>query len=233
MKNVAFKCEVITPLYMAGSDGKTPELRPSEFKGMLRFWWRAIRAENDIKKLREEESKIFGGTGEKEGRSNVRLKVVYDNEKFNKYIGKNLKQDYGFKWDYNKTTNIVTGGHAGIGYILYSTVLTNREREYIKNNFNFDIIISAFDEESYKNALAVFWTAVYLGGFGTRARRVGGNIALNSMEGNTYELDFIPKAKNEQELGNWINENLSKIKSTILSGKTTKYSNLSGAKILI
>jgi len=47
---------MITPLFMAGADGKTPELRPPSFKGMMRFWWRAMRAENDIDALGQAES---------------------------------------------------------------------------------------------------------------------------------------------------------------------------------
>jgi CRISPR-associated protein Cmr1 len=62
-------------MFMAGADGKTPELRPSEFKGMMRFWWRAIRADDNIEKLREEEAKIFGGT-EKEGKSKVAIRIT-------------------------------------------------------------------------------------------------------------------------------------------------------------
>ncbi len=75
METITFKCEVITPMFMGGADRNSVELRPSEFKGMMRFWWRAIKAENNIQKLKEEESKIFGGTGEGEGRSKVLIKI--------------------------------------------------------------------------------------------------------------------------------------------------------------
>jgi CRISPR-associated protein Cmr1 len=85
MKSIKLKCKVITPMYMAGADGKTPELRPSEFKGMMRFWWRAIRADNNIEELREEEAKIFGGTGEKEGKSKVMIKVFPQPISFSSY----------------------------------------------------------------------------------------------------------------------------------------------------
>jgi len=48
------KCRLITPMFMAGADGRTPELRPSEFKGMMRWWWRAIKAEDDIERIKKE-----------------------------------------------------------------------------------------------------------------------------------------------------------------------------------
>ncbi len=69
------KCKTITPMFMAGADGKTPELRSSEFKGMMRWWWRAIKADDDIGRLRKEEAEIFGGTGEGEGKSKVRVVI--------------------------------------------------------------------------------------------------------------------------------------------------------------
>jgi len=79
MYKIILTCNVITPMFMAGADGKTPELRPSEFKGMMRFWWRAIKAESNIDNLRKEEAEIFGGTGEKEGKSKVKIRVIPEN----------------------------------------------------------------------------------------------------------------------------------------------------------
>ncbi len=60
MKSIKFTLETITPLFLAGADGQTPELRPPSIKGMMRFWWRAVKGLSDIRKLQEEEAKIFG-----------------------------------------------------------------------------------------------------------------------------------------------------------------------------
>ena len=30
--NVKLECEIVTPMFMAGADGNSPELRPTEFK---------------------------------------------------------------------------------------------------------------------------------------------------------------------------------------------------------
>jgi len=70
------QCKLITPMFMYGADGRTPELRPSELKGMMRFWWRAIRAEDNIDELRKREAEIFGGSGEKEGKSKVTIRII-------------------------------------------------------------------------------------------------------------------------------------------------------------
>ncbi|MBK8563977.1 MAG: type III-B CRISPR module RAMP protein Cmr1 [Saprospiraceae bacterium] len=38
MKTITFTCKTITPMFLNGADGQTPELRPSSIKGVLRYW---------------------------------------------------------------------------------------------------------------------------------------------------------------------------------------------------
>lgn len=75
MYKLSLKCKVITPIFMFGLESSTPELRPSEFKGMMRWWWRAIKAEDDIETLKKEEAKIFGGTEREQGKSKVKIRI--------------------------------------------------------------------------------------------------------------------------------------------------------------
>ena len=72
MQRITFHCETVTPMFLAGADGKTPELRAPSLKGMLRFWWRAIQVEN-IEELKRDEAAIFGSSDESVGRSKFRL----------------------------------------------------------------------------------------------------------------------------------------------------------------
>lgn len=48
-------------MFLAGPDGKTPELRPPSIKGAMRFWWRASEPHKKIEELKSKEEKIFGG----------------------------------------------------------------------------------------------------------------------------------------------------------------------------
>jgi len=227
MKIIKFKCCVITPMFMAGADGKTPELRPSEFKGMMRFWWRAIRADDNMENLKKQEAEIFGGTGEKEGKSKVKVKV-YPQPDEKKDIGENIESDIS---NYN-----------GIKYLFYSTFSLKAKgekiiRKYIKPGFQFNIELSAYKEESFNNALASLWTAIYLGGFGTRARRGAGNIIVEAIDGSVNELDFVPKGNTTDEVFKWLISNLNKCFLIINNGNPknfcTKYSNLSFSRIII
>lgn len=235
MKKIRFECESITPMFMAGADGKTPELRPSEFKGVMRFWWRAIKAGSDIEKLRKEEAEIFGGTGEGEGKSKIRLLIKGEDLQ----IGNNLKNEYSLKWNYDSKTRSIKGEDAGIGYLLYSTVLPSRERQYIKVNSTFVLQISAVDEKFLKQALASLWLAIYLGGFGTRARRGGGDIRVVKIDNTPPESpDFITKGENTDEVANWLITNFKKASQIILGKEqpekfATSYSNLSFSRFII
>jgi len=65
MPKLTVTLETVTPMFLAGADGRTPELRAASFRGALRFWLRALLgayAGDDLKTLHEEESKVFGST---------------------------------------------------------------------------------------------------------------------------------------------------------------------------
>lgn len=68
---------VVTPLFGGGADPKTAELRLPSFKGVLRFWWRALawsRCDGDLRWIQGEEDRIFGSS--KAGQSRVRMRLV-------------------------------------------------------------------------------------------------------------------------------------------------------------
>ena len=63
MKKITFHCQTITPMFLSGADGTTPELRPPSIKGAMRFWWRAMNGHLHLKTLKEREGEIFGNGG--------------------------------------------------------------------------------------------------------------------------------------------------------------------------
>src|SRR5579885_765120 len=69
--------QAVTPAFCAGADPNQPELRAPSFKGVLRFWWRALawsRLKGDLRKIHDEEERVFGGPGT--GCSRVALQVA-------------------------------------------------------------------------------------------------------------------------------------------------------------
>jgi len=229
MHKIILKCKTITPLFMAGSDAKTPELRPSEFKGMMRYWWRAIQSESNIQKLRKKESEIFGGSGDKEGKSTIIISVYPQPRDF----GSNLQQENQLNWNFNRQTRRLEGLHQGIGYLFYSLVQRNRERKYIKPDFEFHLEISSYNLDSFKHATNALWAAIYLGGFGSRSRRGAGSIEVRSIESNTsIDVDFrIPQGNNSSAIKQYLEKNIKKILNK--NNNPIIYPSLNQSKILI
>ena len=227
MHKIVLKCRTISPMFMYGSD-KTPELRPSEFKGMIRYWWRLLQLESDHKELRKKEAKIFGGTQEKEGKSKVRIKVYPQPKEF----VKNLKEDYKLDWSFNKQRRTLEGKHAGIGYFLYSVIQEN----YLKPDFEFYIEITSNDTNAFLKATNALWAAIYLGGFGTRSRRGAGSIEVKEVKSTTHlNVDFkIPQVNSHKEIKEYLEKNIKKIYNKDNKNlRELKYPSLYNAKILI
>lgn len=86
MKTVTFECELITPMFLSGANGQTPELRPPSIKGLMRFWWRTVNGHFALDKLKKKESEIFGASDEKIGRSKFNIRTSSTELKIKKYL---------------------------------------------------------------------------------------------------------------------------------------------------
>jgi len=65
VESMYLELETVTPLFMYGADQNHPEIRAASIKGVMRWWWRAVVAEENIKKLRTGEIEIFGSINKK------------------------------------------------------------------------------------------------------------------------------------------------------------------------
>ncbi|MBA4369031.1 MAG: type III-B CRISPR module RAMP protein Cmr1, partial [Desulfobacterium sp.] len=54
-----FEVEIVTPMFLGGSDPKKAELRAPSVKGALRFWWRALYGSDNLEKMKKREGEIF------------------------------------------------------------------------------------------------------------------------------------------------------------------------------
>lgn len=77
MHSATFDCEVITPMFLAGSNKNTPELRAPSIRGTLRWWFRAVAGGYvaDHKEVRRLESCLFGDPSDQKGASSVVVHV--------------------------------------------------------------------------------------------------------------------------------------------------------------
>lgn len=201
---------------MYGINKERPELRASEIKGMMRFWWRSIKACNDVQTLKKEESEIFGDVNKI---SSVKVKV------FPQPSGGQIRE------------NTLISGDAGVKYLFYSALLSENKGKHIKEGFTFHIILEAQKERHIKEAAAALWISIYLGGFGGRSRRGGGNITVIETDELIPEIEFIPRGENSEEVAKWLIENFKKAKKIINESQKTdfafSYSNLSISRFII
>lgn len=235
MDSVEFDIEIVTPMFSGGANSTDAELRVPLIKGMLRFWWRAMRAENNLANLAEDEAKIFGGVGEEQGKSRLSISIKDHN---NLLSGEDFLNEIGFK---KNEKRIVKKENSGIGYLFYSTFTLRDKgkpilRKYLLPEQKFKLTLIGTTKHALDNGLAALWLAIYLGGFGTRARRGAGNLAINNLEGSLKNIDaikniFIPSHKTS--LISFINSGCSWVKKIIEQKSTDKYSNLADTKMLL
>ncbi|EJF54687.1 CRISPR type III-B/RAMP module RAMP protein Cmr1 [Saprospira grandis DSM 2844] len=160
MHRITFECETITPMFMAGADGKTPELRAPSIKGALRFWWRALNGHLELEELKEREGEIFGNT---EQRSKVLLRVrevdvIYSNTTFLASIGRKAHD---------------------IKYLAYGV----EDHYYIEEGSRFEVVVSCKNYEIIeKHIKPAFSALVAFGGLGAKGRNGFGSIKASNVD---------------------------------------------------
>ncbi len=174
MHTITFTCEVLTPLFLNGADGKTPELRAPSIKGALRFWWRALHGHLPLKAipglstgLKSLETQIFGGSGDQVQRSKVLVQVLEVSKA------------------YSDECELVP--HKPF---MRAKALPRRLRFDVRLTLKGDVRDEQGQLRFGKEHLqALFMLTCYLGGFGKRVRRGMGSVDITAIDGKT---DAVP-----------------------------------------
>ena len=181
--------ETVTPLFLAGADGKTPELRPASFRGAMRFWLRALLGGvlgDDLEAVRREEARVFGDT---EGASPVVVQV------------RTIEDQPPVKGSYRPLLHNPQKGFRFPGF---------------KEGQMFDLVLSSRPGAGPLPEIAVASTLLFchLGSLGKRARRGFGSLQIIKGRGNkvlSNVPDFaqlvVPKPKDAPAL----NKHLSRM----------------------
>lgn len=211
MDSIPVTLKTVTPLFLTGADGRTPELRAPSIKGMMRFWWRAINSHFSLEGLRNAESRLFGSSDETVGRSKFALSV--------------RKNDGIEVIPYQPLPH-----HTGNNSCPYLTKnpSCNRDGRCSKGNMpnkpnaiapnqEFECIIRA-NTDTIKNKIEdIFKVSVILGGLGKRSRRGFGSVKIiNNKEEDkvAYSLASICKLLNS--VANSFKVNVDKIERNVL-----------------
>lgn len=193
MHEVSFKLETLTPLFLAGADQNEPELRAPSFRGVLRYWLRALLggclAHNGSPVLADvvsQEAEVFGTT---DRGSSVLLRLQSNQ----------MTQPEPFR---RERRDVVTGQD----YLFWSMAMQGQRRCYPPGG-TFTVTLSmhnrpmpadvaqrvqevAHRKAIFDQAVASFWLLTYLGGIGSRSRRGGGSLGLVETSGWEEEPRF-------------------------------------------
>lgn len=191
---ITFECEVITPMFIYGSDGEKPELRPPAIKSMIRIWYRIIYHDllsmkstesKEIQNMLNEESKVFGGKAKEYNSANRKIEEKNYKGKFNIHvIETKIETITPDKYPNNLGQ--------GIKYLLYS-VLAQTKKTYIDVGSTFSIKIRSNNEEILQKVSESFIYLSIFGALGARSRRGGGNFIIKNIKCNGVHKDKIIK----------------------------------------
>jgi CRISPR-associated protein Cmr1 len=213
MQEVTFTLRTLTPLFMAGADQAKAELRAPSFRGLMRYWQRALvgglvgTTSQGLEKVKETETAVFGATDTGSAIA-VRVSAISTEPK-----------------EFTEQTSIRVAGRwqaTGKGYLLWSMARSGRAdrgnlkpaRWYFPPGTRFQVTLSTHDEDNIKLLLgiAAFWLLTHLGGIGSRSRRCAGSVAVQALTGNTADLPF-NSPQHAQELRQQIEQGIKAAKA--------------------
>ncbi|MBA2677923.1 MAG: type III-B CRISPR module RAMP protein Cmr1 [Ktedonobacteraceae bacterium] len=210
MQEVTFDLQTITPLFMAGADQATAELRAPSFRGEMRYWQRALVGSvvgttgEGIKQVADCEKDIFGAT-DKSSLIQARIHARPQTTR--------LERE-------GRTRATATGRD----YLLWSALQGQRPAIPPQTTFQITLTSRHPDKElelpALEKGVGAFWLLTHLGGVGTRSRRCAGSLSITRTKGETFGFPFhIPTSA--EELQKQLSEGISRSKSLYESREVT------------
>lgn len=191
METNRFKCEIVTPMFLAGADRRTPELRSASIKGALRFWWRAMHGHLPTRDLHKQEAALFGGVGDNPQKSRIIIRTSQQLLKSEKTLFPEA--------NYYVTTKGQRRSINLLEYLAYGTYDYNKQskvnqfnRGYYSVKQKFDIIVSMPDEPIINKSVfhSLFLISIF-GGLGARNRNGYGRFYVEDLQNNSDYVDLI------------------------------------------
>lgn len=194
--------QVVTPLFCSGSNPDSPELRLPSFKGVLRYWWRALawsQYDGQLGRIQQKENALFGSA--ESGRSRVSMKL----DRASKLSSVSIKEVLTVSPE-NKQPPVGEGARY-LGYGVMEAFGSRKRktqagqltRACLRAPIDFAVSMQSrtLDEEqlqSLTNALIALGT---LGGMGAKSRKGYGSLVIRSLRVNGKEEYRAPQSIDE------------------------------------
>lgn len=170
--------KTLTPLFLAGADQTQAELRAPTFRGLMRYWYRALAGgvigtnAKGFESVMKAEKAVFGAT---DTGSAVAIKIMPVS---------------GEAKEFTEQISVRVNGNwqaTGKGYLLWSMARSGNPakgnvkpaRWYFPPGTTFRVTLASrgSGETKLQQAIASFWLLMYLGGVGSRSRRCAGSLS--------------------------------------------------------
>ncbi|MGI6427950.1 MAG: type III-B CRISPR module RAMP protein Cmr1 [Natronincolaceae bacterium] len=224
--NIIEACYVVnTKMFLGSADNKFAEIRPPSFKGVLRFWFRALALAElggDKCEVERLEGILFGTTRGK----NVQ-KALYSL----KIEGSDIIDSKGGYGDNRPGIAYLGYGLKGRGFIEQNSKI----KVLLIENFGIKRKVNEGDYEIGKKLLQNSLKAIGIfGGLGSRSRKGFGSLTLVKLEENGQAQINFPYCGEIDELKNEINQLLEKAIKLEYTDDNIPYTAFSkGTKIII
>lgn len=190
MQKLTATYRIVTPMFIGGANHEAETIRPPSFKGVLRFWWRALnwgrfyeangRDDNiAMPKLHAEEARIFGYAADNNKDSGQGcFLLTIENTKLTSQLPPTVHQNLASK--------------SAARYLGYGVIEAFRSGprhveagQLIRSCINEDQIFTVkllFKDKVEDSIVEAMKAIGLLGGLGSRTRRGMGSIALESLK---------------------------------------------------
>ena len=175
MHTITLQCRTVTPMF-SGNAFQKPEIRPTEIKAAMRFWWRAMNGHLPLAELKKQEVLLFGGQY-KENPSDSEFEIRRSSFSIvveaNPTISHNQLPDKPCRAG-SRTFNILN--YLAFGKWDYRKGFVNG---YIPVNQTFTVHLSMQDSSMENVLRELLWFVGNLGGIGSKTRNGYGRFSLD------------------------------------------------------
>ncbi len=188
MLKIIVQLETITPLFLYGAKQDEPEFRSPPFRGMMRYWFRALAggvlgdSNEALKKLREAEAQVFGSPDDKHGQSAVWVRLSAS--------------------DYNRHYKTRVLPHRGDTWTNYlGKTLKNYPKPAIPPGVRATLTLTLKPNTAIPKLEIALWSLLVgltLGGIGKRSRRGFGSLRIQAVQELPVELSDALRQQLEQ-----------------------------------
>ena len=209
MQQVTFTLRTLTPLFLAGADQTQAELRAPTFRGLMRYWYRALVGgmvganERTLAHVAKAETSIFGAT---DTGSSIAVRISDASEDAQQY------------WKEGSRASV-----SGKDYFLWSMAESGRgkltykpDRFFFPQDTTFQITLSSRgnDDAALQQAVGAFWLLTHLGGVGSRSRRCAGSVAAQVTDESFAGFRF-DMPKDLESLHNQLHEGILRARQVV------------------